>query len=231
MSVRRIKNHGKWIWQARVAYRGLRKAAFRPSKEEAREAESELVRELKQRVGEAEQAGSRPVTMKALFEFYVGDLDARGKGADTIGRVASTAKAMERLMPALLATPVSRVRDRDIYDFRQALAREGKAVSELVAGERVERYVPAKPSSINRDLRTLRAMLKLARPTSAFQAPRSTRRTRRGSGGCGPRRRFSCWRRSRHRSGIWRSWRRSLSCARASCAPFAVNTSTSSRGW
>ena len=27
MAIRRIKNHGKWVWQARVAYRGLRRAA------------------------------------------------------------------------------------------------------------------------------------------------------------------------------------------------------------
>jgi hypothetical protein len=47
VSVRRVKNHGKWVWQARVAYRGLRKAAFRDSKEAARDAEGELLRELK----------------------------------------------------------------------------------------------------------------------------------------------------------------------------------------
>jgi hypothetical protein len=29
MAVRRIKNHGKWVWQARVAFRGRRRAAFR----------------------------------------------------------------------------------------------------------------------------------------------------------------------------------------------------------
>lgn len=28
MSVRKIRNHGKWVWQARVAYQGFRKAAF-----------------------------------------------------------------------------------------------------------------------------------------------------------------------------------------------------------
>jgi hypothetical protein len=72
MSVRRIKNHGTWVWQARVAYRGLRKAAFRSSKEAARDAEAELLRELKAQAGQAEQEGLRPVTVKALFEFYVG---------------------------------------------------------------------------------------------------------------------------------------------------------------
>jgi hypothetical protein len=44
-----------------------------------------------------------------------------------------------------------RVRDRDVYDFRQARTRDG-----------------AKPSTVNRDLRTLRAMLKAARPEFRF---------------------------------------------------------------
>jgi CO/xanthine dehydrogenase FAD-binding subunit len=66
MSVRRIKNHGTWVWQARVAYRGLRKAAFRDSKEAARDAESELLRELKAQAEQAELEGLRPVTVKAL---------------------------------------------------------------------------------------------------------------------------------------------------------------------
>jgi hypothetical protein len=51
MAVRRIKNHGKWVWQARVAYAGLRKAAFRATKDEARDAEGELRSELKTRAG------------------------------------------------------------------------------------------------------------------------------------------------------------------------------------
>lgn len=105
-------------------------------------------------VADAETQANRLVS-SCLAEFYVDDLERRGKGADTIGRAASTARAMERLMPALLAAPVSRVHGRDVYDFRQALAREGKVASVEVAGERVERGVPAKPSSINRDLRTL----------------------------------------------------------------------------
>jgi integrase len=46
---------------------------------------------------------------------------------------------------------VSMIRDRDLYDVRQARARDG-----------------AKPSTINRDLRTLRAMLKAARPDFRF---------------------------------------------------------------
>jgi integrase len=46
---------------------------------------------------------------------------------------------------------VGRVRERDLYEFRQARTRDG-----------------AKPSTVNRDLRTLRAMLKVARPDFRF---------------------------------------------------------------
>ena len=56
-----------------------------------------------------------------------------------------------RLGWSLLALPIARVTARDVYDFRQARLRAG-----------------AKPSTINRDLRTLRAMLKQARPDFKF---------------------------------------------------------------
>jgi integrase len=46
--------------------------------------------------------------------------------------------------------------------------RGGKVVYETVASEREERRVPNKPSTINRDLRTLRAALKKARPEYGF---------------------------------------------------------------
>ena len=38
MSVRKIRNHGTWVWQARVAYRGARRSAIRETKELARQA-------------------------------------------------------------------------------------------------------------------------------------------------------------------------------------------------
>src|SRR4030095_2473267 len=102
MAIRRIKNHGKWIWQARVAYRGLRKAAFRASKDEARQAEADLLQELKAKAEKAEQIGSAPGTLRQLFEFYAGDMQARGKGAESVERVEYTAHAVEALMPELL---------------------------------------------------------------------------------------------------------------------------------
>lgn len=164
MSVRRIKNHGKWVWQARVAYHGLRAAAFRASKDEARDAESQLLQTLKAKAGQADQEGQAPATLRALFEFYVADLEARGKGADTLVRAIQTAHVIERLMPELLDRPVSRIGDAELFAFRQIRLREGKVVYTVTDGVKRERRVPAKPSTINRDLRTIRAMLKKARP-------------------------------------------------------------------
>ncbi|MGH7325468.1 MAG: hypothetical protein ACREJ9_12600 [Candidatus Rokuibacteriota bacterium] len=77
---------------------------------------------------------------------------------------------IEALMPDLLERPVSRIGEAEIFAFRQVRLREGKVVYDLVDGERRPRRVPAKPSTINRDLRTLRAMLKRAIPGYRFPA-------------------------------------------------------------
>jgi integrase len=156
-----------------VAYRGLRRAAFRATKDEASDAESELLRELKAAAGQAkaEREASAPATRRQLFEFYVEDLEARGKGADTLVRAAQTAHVIERLMPELLDKPVSQIREADLFTFRTLRARDGgRIIVEVVDGEKRERQVPAKPSTINRDLRTLRAMLKRAVPDFRFPA-------------------------------------------------------------
>ncbi len=135
MSLRQIKVNGRKVWQARVAYQGLRKSTIRPTRDEARQAEADLLTELKVRVGKAEQDGARPVTVKQLLEFYAADMQARGKGEESVSRVEYTALAVERLTAGLLNKPVSAVSDRDIFALREARARE-----------------ETKPSTINRDL-------------------------------------------------------------------------------
>jgi integrase len=146
-----IINGSQKVWMARVAYRGQRKSRVCRTKQEAKEAEAALMGELKAKAGQLEAAGAQPATMGALLDAYALDLEARGKGLDTIGRAKQTKTAMLALTPSLVTTPVSRVRDRDLYDFRQARERQG-----------------AKPSTINRDLRTLRAALKAVRPDFKF---------------------------------------------------------------
>ena len=82
---------------------------------------------------------------------------ARGKGEESVGRVEYTARGVEALMPALLAKPVAQIGDADIFAFHNARLREGKLVYERVGDERRAKRVPNKTSTINRNLRTLRA--------------------------------------------------------------------------
>ena len=62
MSVKKIKNHGKTVWQARVAYRGLRRAAIRATREEAKNAEGELRKALREEATAQDGIARRPVT-------------------------------------------------------------------------------------------------------------------------------------------------------------------------
>lgn len=93
MAVRRIRNHGRWVWQARVAHRGFRRSAFRESRDGARAAQAELLRELKAEADQAEQAAARPATLRQLLEYYALDMAARGKGEERVGRVDYTSPA------------------------------------------------------------------------------------------------------------------------------------------
>ena len=168
MSVRQVKVNGRRVWQARVAYHDLRKSALRDSREAARDAEADLLRRLREQHARAAQEQQAPATLKALFEAYAADMQARGKDPESVGRVACTARAVEALMPSFLAKPVGQIGDADIFAFRNARLREGKLVYEMVGHARRAKRVPNKTSTINRDLRTLRAALKKARPEYRF---------------------------------------------------------------
>ena len=147
MAIYHRKVNGRKVWWARVNHKGLNASRVCASKDAAKLAESELLQTLKRRVGETEQHGQMPATVKALFDAYVADLEARGKGPETIGRAAQTALAVERTVPELLTKTVGKVTQADLFGFRQARLRGG-----------------TKASTINRDLRTIRAMLKRVRP-------------------------------------------------------------------
>ena len=151
MAVHRGKSHGKWVWQARVFYHGRRKAINCATYAEARAAERRLLEQFEAEAAREAEAAAAPATLRMLFAGYLANLANRGKGPDTVGRAATTAKAVERLLPDLLARPVSLVSDADVYAFARARAEDGAA-----------------PGTINRDLRTLRAMLKWARPGYRF---------------------------------------------------------------
>ena len=101
MSVRAIQVHGRKRWQARVAFQGLRSSRLCGSWDAAKVAQAELLQELKQRAGQAEQAGLAPATLRQLLEYYALDLADRGKGEETVDRVDYTRRAIEALVPAL----------------------------------------------------------------------------------------------------------------------------------
>jgi integrase len=172
MSVRQVKVHGRKVWQARVAFQSLRSSRVCPSREAAKLAQAELLQELKRRAGQAEQAGLAPATLRQLFVAYEEDLRARGKGEETIARAAQTATVLEALLPELLAKPVSRITEADIFAFRRARAERPCFTPRPKDPERkpVRPPAPARPATINRDLRTLRAMLKRVRSEFRFPA-------------------------------------------------------------
>jgi integrase len=152
MAVKHITINGSQkVWMARISYHGIRLSRVCRTKEEARQAERELVAECRERAEQAEQKGIAPATMKQLCEYYVLDLERRGKHDEE--RTVTTALAIERVSPGLLAMPVSKVRASDLYDFRQARLRAGASVG-----------------TTNRDLKSIRAMLRMVRPT--FSLPR-----------------------------------------------------------
>lgn len=58
-------NDSQKVWLARVAYRGQRRAKVCKTKEEARHAEAELLKALKDEAGRIEAEGQRPATVRA----------------------------------------------------------------------------------------------------------------------------------------------------------------------
>jgi integrase len=172
MSVRQVKVHGRKVWQARVMYQGHRSSRVCAGRDGAKVAESELLQELQRRAGQAEQAGMAPATLRQLFDGYAEDLEARGKGEETIARAVQTCAVLEALLPDLLPKPVSRITEADIFAFRRARAERPclTARPKDPAKRAMRPPGPAKPSTINRDLRTIRAMLKRVRPDFHFPA-------------------------------------------------------------
>lgn len=151
MSVRRISVGRRSVWQARVAYKGVRKSTICQTKEDARHAEAALLQHLKKVAADDRRAKESSATVEMLFDAYATRLSVRGKSTDTIARVKQTERTFRALMPAFLRLNVGQVADVDIFDFRRARDQGG-----------------IKSSTINRDLRTLRAMLNLARPDYRF---------------------------------------------------------------
>ena len=141
---------------ARYGRRASRSAAYERARSVGRrqtrgKRRRHCCRPLKRRAAVHNTDGNRAAILRDLFEAYVADLDVRGKSDQSIARAAQTGLAVERHLPALLNKPVLDITANDIAAFCRA-----RPVSGM------------KPSTINRDLRTLSAMIRKANPELRF---------------------------------------------------------------
>jgi integrase len=170
MAVKQVRVHGKKRWQARVAYQGNRLSRLCESKDAAKIAEAELLQELRATSEREAQEGAAPATLALLCEAYVLDLEARGKSPDSITRAKDTAKRLEEFLGPRMQGPLS-LTEADFYAYRahrlRQWAKRGKKAKD---GTKALLPGRTKASTINRDFRTLRAMLKRALPGFRFPA-------------------------------------------------------------
>jgi len=170
MAIKQVRVHGKKRWQARVAYQGNRLSRLCESKDAAKAAEAELLQGLRATSEREAQEGTAPATLELLCEAYTRDLEARGKFEDTIRTARNTTARLADFFGPRMKEPL-RLTEADLYAFRAARmrqwARRGKKAKD---GTRPPLAGGVKPSTINRDLRTLRAMLKRALPDFRFPA-------------------------------------------------------------
>ena len=151
MSVRRIRHRRKWWYLARVAFGRRRLSKLCLTREAARDAEAELLQKLKDEAKSAADEAASPATLRKLFEYYEADLATRGKSAETVRRAAQVKRAIEETIPGTLDLPLCEIGDKTLFAFRRGRDHAG-----------------VKPSTINRDLRSVRAMLKKVRPEYRF---------------------------------------------------------------
>jgi integrase len=151
VAVRRFKRDGRWRWQARVMVDGRRLSQTRDTRKAARDAEAELRQQLRESLIVEQTARTRPATLREAFALYLLQLEARGKGAETITRAEQVVAVLQAVLPEPLDRPVTAFGEADILAFRGARERKG-----------------IKPATINRDLRVLRALLRRAVPGFRF---------------------------------------------------------------
>jgi integrase len=150
ITINKHRGRGAKVWQVRVQVDGRRKSRNCATREAARLAERQLRRQLEDASAQ-EEASAAPATLGMLLDGYAEHLRVRGKAEPVIARVTYTRRAIEAVLPELLAHPVDTIVDDDLFAYRAARER-----------------AKIKPSTVNRDLRTLRAALKLARPSYRF---------------------------------------------------------------
>ncbi len=171
--IRPIRLRGEKRLQVRVQWQGHRDSRTLPkgaSREEARAARAELITQLKNRVTQEQQAEAAPATLATLCTAYALDLEARGKSPDSITRAQDTAKRLADFFGPRMQEPLA-LTETDLYAYRAHRLRQwAKRGRKAKDGTRPTLAGGVKAGTVNRDLRTIRAMLKRALPAFRFPA-------------------------------------------------------------
>jgi integrase len=134
-------------WVAQVTYQGRRDSKSCRTRAEARLAESDLLQALTTAAAEV----PAPDSLRAVCDGYLADLTRRRKSPDSIARASDTVKRVRECFGARVDQPVSEFGAPDLHAFRAARIDQG-----------------VKPSTLNRDLRTIRTIWKRALPDRPF---------------------------------------------------------------
>ena len=118
--VRRIKVHGVWRWQARVAYRGHRLSQLCDSQDAAKLAKAALRKRLADEAEQEAKDTAAPATLMLLCDAYLLDLEARGKGDDTLSTARNTKARLTDFFGPRMQEPIS-LTEADLYAYRAHL--------------------------------------------------------------------------------------------------------------
>jgi len=168
--VRQVKVRGVKRWQARVFIQGHRLSRLCDSRETALQAKAELRLQLTQEAEQEATDRAAPATLALLCDAYLLDLEARGKGTDTLSTARNTTARLAEFFGPRMQEPLS-LTDADFCAYRKSRLRQwAKRGKKAKDGTRPTKAGGVKSSTINRDLRTIRAMLKKVIPTFHFPA-------------------------------------------------------------
>jgi integrase len=149
----RYWNKQRKLWIAQVMHEGHRGSKACRTEKEAKQAEADLLKTLKAQVAAEQSEDQAPATLRLLCDSYALDLDRRAKSPDSIARAKDTKKRLEECFGKRMDEPLTKFTEADVYGFREYRTTGG-----------------VKGGTINRDLRSLRAMLKKALPGFRFPA-------------------------------------------------------------
>ena len=144
-------NKGRKRWIAHVALHGRRVSKACDTHAAARIEEMKLLQDLQRQAGEGVDGDSAAPSVHMVCDTYLEGLARRGKAHESVIRASDTVKRLTEFLGPRMQAPFVEITTDDLYGFRTARTQGG-----------------AKPSTINRDFRTLRAIWKRAAPDFRF---------------------------------------------------------------